>query len=268
MVDSIIHQLVESALHPSDDTPEWIADEGFRVHYFPPIIAKDDGSEHSCWPNKWPLYYLKMHEHERDYLKNFANQPVNEQGDYWTTADIQQLNGRDFFGIRTLLQIDPAVKSSWKSHYTGIVIVTQGSVSGDGEKQCLIRYTRKVKLSPKKLRILVLSLLDQWPEIGLVRVEDNQGGDTWLSVFHDLPVRVATHFADEPKEYRIVRALSHYQRGRVLHEKPMREFEMLLTSYPNIATDDEIDAMTAAVDFFLKTPKVKRRMGMRRLSYV
>jgi hypothetical protein len=262
-IGSIIHQLVESALHPSDDTPEWIVEENFKVHYFAPIIANDDGSERSCWPEKWSLAYLKAHENEREYQKNFANQPVSDDGDFWTQADITYKTD-DMALVKTILEIDPAVTTGIRSHYTGIAIVGYDL----GQHKCLLRYVRRVKLGPKQLRRLVLQLLDAFPEISIVRIESNQGGETWRAVFHDMPVRILLHPECDSKELRNIAMLNHYQRHCVVHEERFREFENQLFAYPKVMWDDDIDAVSAGVEYFLK-PKVKRPTpSIRMTSYV
>jgi hypothetical protein len=266
-VGSIVHQLVESLLHPSDETPTWIKDENFTVHYFPPIVVDDNGERHSCWPAKWPLTYLLAHEHEREYQKNFANQPVNEDGDYWTPADIHYLTDDSNLAlVQTILQLDVATTSGPRSHYTGIAVVACDPFNGEGK--CLLRHVRRVKIGPKHLRRLVLELLDTFPEIGKIRVESNQGGEAWREVFHDMPVRVVLNFETVNKLVRTIALLNHYQRSRVLHERQFMQFETLLFAYPHVMEDDEIDAVSAGVEYFLK-PKVRRqRPSMRTESYV
>ena len=264
---SIVHQLVESLLHPSDETPEWITEENFKVHYFAPILRDDSGEESSCWPSKWPLDYLKAHEHEREYQKNFANQPVNEDGDYWTPADIHYLTEDSNLAlVQTVLQIDVATTAGTRSHFTGLAVVACDPFNGEGK--CLLRHVRRVKIGPKHLRKLVLDLLDTYPEIGKIRVESNQGGEAWLAVFHDMPVTVRLHTESVNKLVRTIALLNHYQRGRVLHERQFMQFETLLFAYPHVMEDDEIDAVSAGVEYFLKPKQRQQRSGRRVESYV
>jgi hypothetical protein len=266
-VGSIVHQLVESKLHPSDETPTWIKDENFTVHYFAPIITDDRGVESSCWPAKWPLDYLKTHEHEREYAKNFANQPVNEDGDYWTPDDITYLTeDSNLAPVQTIMQLDVATTAGTRSHFTGIAVVACDPFNGEGK--CLLRHVRRVKLSPNQLRRLVLQILDTYPEIGRIRVESNQGGEAWLEVFHDMPVPVKLNFETVNKLVRTIALLNHYQRGRVIHENHFRQFETLLFAYPHVLEDDEIDAVSAGVDYFLKLRTKRQRPGMKVEAYV
>jgi phage terminase large subunit-like protein len=254
---SIVHQLVESLLHPSDETPEWIKDENFKVHYFAPILTDEWGNESSCWPAKWPIEYLKAHEHEREFKKNFANQPVNLDGDYWSPEDIRYLTDDDRMApVQTILELDVATTSGAQSHYTGIAVVACDPFNGEGK--CLLLHVRRVKLPPRNLRKLVLELLDAYPEIGKIRVESNQGGEAWFEVFHDMPVRVKLHPESVNKTIRTITLLNHYQRGRVLHERHFRQFEEILLAYPNVMEDDQIDAVAAGVEYFLK-PRIRQQ---------
>ncbi|MBK6874000.1 MAG: hypothetical protein IPG94_22270 [Kineosporiaceae bacterium] len=50
MPGSIVHQLVKAA-RGEPDLPAWIAEEGFRAHYYAPITEAGE----SVWPEKWPL---------------------------------------------------------------------------------------------------------------------------------------------------------------------------------------------------------------------
>jgi hypothetical protein len=286
MPGSIIHQLVESLLHPSEDTPDWIAEENFRVHYFAPILDNEDGTQRSCWPDKWPLSYLLEHEHEREYQKNFLNQPIGDGGDFWGPEDIIYLAGSwEIAGTRTILQIDPAVTAREQSHYTGIAVVTYDPWAGlpdvtyvddivsptlkrTAQGKCLLRYVKRVKLGPRKMRELVLHILELYPDIGKIRVESNQGGDTWYAVLHDMPVKVITHTEADSKKIRHMNMLTHYQRGRVIHEHRFLQFEQLLFAYPNILEDDQIDAASAAIEYFLKSRPKPEKASMRRVSYV
>ena len=164
---SIMHQLVESVLHPNEDTPDWIEDQEINVHYYPPIILKDDGTERSCWPAKWTLEYLKSHEHKQDYKKEFLNQPVNLAGDYWTAEDILYAELDTAFDV---LCIDPGnLTNDPTSHDTGLAVLGFNPEN----HQVVVKYATTIRQPPKKMRETVLWYLDQYPEIGLVRIESN-----------------------------------------------------------------------------------------------
>ncbi len=269
MPGSLVHQLVKTVT-TTEDTPQWITDERFRVHYFRPIVTTDDGRRRSIWPVKWPLEYLEQIEATRSYKKNFLNQPVRMDGDFWTPEDFVY---GDVTATKVLLQIDPAVTDKKTSDYYGVAVVAyqrpmqsnsklEGAAVLAGLHQmrqpaCAVRYARQFKLQPAKLRDLVLQLLEQHPEIGAVRIETNQGGDVWKAILHNLPVRLLVVHESAPKAVRAAQLLNHYQRGRVVHAVPLPDAEQQMTSYPDVLNDDLIDAIGAGVRFFLDRKPIK-----------
>lgn len=248
MPGSIVHQLVETVT-TTKDVPQWITDEKFQVVYIEPILQNEDGSDRSIWPYKWPLDYLHEIKHTRSYKKNFLNQPVRMDGDYWTEDDF--VYGDVPHRTHTLLQIDPATTSKTSSDYYGVAVIAYDSTT----KKCAVLYCRQFKLSPKAMRERAVSICESFPEIGRIRVEANQGGETWHSVFHDMPVKVVIHNEQVPKKVRASHLLNHYQRYRVKHIKPLPELEAQMCAFPNVLNDDMVDAVGAGVSFFLKPQK-------------
>ena len=249
---SIMHQLVESVLHPSDETPGWIKDQQIDVHYYAPILLNDDGTERSGWPAKWPLAYLKEHEHTASFKKEFLNQPISIDGNFWTVDDIRYLDVEVPYAV---LHLDPATTSNSGSHPTGLAIVGFNPITA----QAIVLFATQVKLSPQKLRESVLWYCEQYPEIGLVQIESNQGGETWRSVFHDMPVRVDLTWSSLPKQLRLTRLLNLYQRDRVRHKAPIMRLEQYMTAYTGTDAqaygNDIIDAVEGAVRKFIHAPK-------------
>jgi hypothetical protein len=266
---SIMHQLVESEVHPEDDEAGWIDDQNIEVHYYEPILLNDDGSERSCWPGKWPLEYLKKHEHTKEYKKEFLNQPVSLNGTYWSDEDYIYA---DLPTVRTVLAIDPAVTSHENSHETGLAIVglwhpkaglplpediperLHGMMLSP---KVVVKFATRVKLPPKQLRESVIWYLEQWPEIGAVVVESNQGRDTWTMVFHHLPVRLIQTWSSLPKPVRLTRLLALYQRGCVTHARQIPRLEQQQCAYEGVGSDepDIIDAVEVGARHFLTPAK-------------
>lgn len=269
---SIMHQLVESVLHPdadySDDESDWIADQNIQVHYYAPILLNDDGTERSCWPGKWPLVYLKKHEHTKEYKKEFLNQPVSINGTYWSSEDYTYAY---LPCVRTILAIDPAVTSHENSHDTALAVIglwhpkaglelppdLPESLHGNMlQPKAVVKFATVTKLPPKQLRESVLWYLEQWPEIGEVVVESNQGGDTWKMVFHHLPVRLKLSWSGLPKAVRQTRLLNLYQRGRVVHARAIPRLEQTQCSYDGTEDKDILDGVEIGVRHYLTAPKV------------
>ncbi|QEQ93585.1 terminase [Streptomyces phage Zuko] len=262
MPGSIVHQLVETVT-TTKEVPKWITDENFNVVYLEPILQNEDGTDRSIWPFKWPLEYLNSIKHTTSFKKNFLNQPIRMDGDYWVPEDFQYWECGDD-ATHTLLQIDPATTSKTSSDYYGVAVIEYDpgkSVVENGKrkiirpKRCSVLYCRQFRLSPKLMRAKALEICEAFPQIGRIRVESNQGGEAWLSVFHDMPVKVVIHSEHINKKVRASHLLNHYQRNRVGHAKPLPELEAQMLAFPNVLNDDMVDAVGAGVAFFLKPPK-------------
>ncbi|KPM55751.1 hypothetical protein ACG83_10770 [Frankia sp. R43] len=257
MAGSIIHQLVRTITEPEAELDERLAAERFAVHHFAPIVDRGDGTRRSCWPGKWTLAYLESIEHTRSYAKNFANQPVSLDGDYWGPGDIVYA---DPPLVRALLSIDPATTSKTASHPYGLAVVGLARPAPK-IRRCVVRYAASLRLPPADLRTTVLGVLARHPEVGAVLIETNQGGEAWLEILHDLPVRVITVHQSEPKDFRAARTLNHYQRRcadglpEVVHARRLPAAETEMLAYPRGLTDDVVDATGTGVWFFLDRKK-------------
>lgn len=260
MAGSIIHDLVRQVT--DKEPPAWPAEENIRVHYFPAIVTREDGSEESLWPALWTLAFLISIRHTSSYAKNYANDPRGRDGIYWVQSDFRY--GTLETITRTGLWVDPAVTTKSTSDFTGLAVVSFSPV----ERKCVIREALGVRLAGKELRLRVIRLLEEFPEIQRVFVEVNQGGDLWVNnVFHNLAVRVVAHTVQVSKEVRFARALPSWQRGRVLHAQRLDMLESQATGFPRGQHDDVIDAAVSGVLHFLH-PTAKVRAGVRSESYV
>lgn len=258
---SIVHQLVKSAKGEQlSDDESWIAEQRFIAHHYPAIIENDDGTRRSVWPSKWSLAFLESIEGTRTYAKNYANDPLGADGDYWT-PDLF-LHG-DLPGVsRRVISIDPNVTQKATSDYTGIGVVGWAPSTN----RCRVDFATQVKMQPDKLRDHVLLLIAEY-RVGLLIIEVNQGGDLWLKVFHDMPIRVKVIHQSEPKEVRAADVLHHYELKKVVHAKGLGILEGQMVAFPNAPHDDMVDAVGTAVRFFLSR-KRKQRTGAERQTYI
>ena len=247
MPGSIIHELVKHGR--GVESAEWVREEGFSAHYTPPIVQRDDGTQRSVWPGKWPLDYLRSIEHTRSFAKNYANDPMGADGALWTPDDFRYPGEEGVDPVtHMMLSIDPAVTAKKGSDYTGLAVVSWSA----RHKRCTVHAVAGLKIQPGSLlRERVLALLDEYPQIGLILIEVNQGGDTWEAILHGMPVKVKTVNQSENKFTRAEGVLNHYQRGRVIHARRLVEVEQQMCAFPKAPHDDLVDAVGSAVRRFI-----------------
>lgn len=269
MPGSITHQLVKKAANWVDEENElaWIDDQNFHVHHQMPIEENGDGTRRSFWPDKWSLEDLEKIEHTRSYQKNFLNNPMAVDSDYWSMDDFTY--GDVDFCSSTILSIDGAVTTKKDSDYTGLAVVglspARNTSSGKQPARCVVKYARAVKLKGDPLRSLIMSILESFPEIRGILVETNQGGEMWLDTLHGMPVKIYTIHNLEKKESRAGRLLNLYQMSptRVLHVDKIPRLEEEMINFPKGANDDLVDAVGNAVLKYLrpeKRPKPGRKI--------
>lgn len=271
MAGGLIHQCVKSVTTTEEPAP-WIGEEKFQVHYYEPIIQTESG-ERSIWPAKWPMTYMREVRATRSFKLNFLNQPSSANADYWTEGDFT-------YGVfpvaRKYLSVDGAVTTKRTSDFTGLSVVGYAPARPAKEQRramparCLIEHAEAVKLKGAALRERALQILDAFPDVGAILVESNQGGDLWLEVFHDMPVRVVVFSNSEPKEVRAGRLLNLYQLlpPRVVHAEPLPTLEEQMCSFPNGLNDDLVDSVGNGVLRFLRPPKRQAPPSASRASYM
>lgn len=262
MPGSIMHQHVKAAT--GVEYAEWIVDEKFHGHYIRPIAYNNDGSMRSIWPEKWPLEWLLSFQHTRSFAKNFDNDPMAREGQYWRKEDFQYGEPEKRVAVRWVLSIDPAVTSRKTSDYTGLAIVGKlpelrrrpDNLHPKGQliapAGAVIRYSVQVRLTGQHLKDHVVQLLAEHPYVTTIVVETNQGGDLWKDVFAGIPnVRVVTINSTESKDVRFATALEHWQRHCVWHSQRYATLEEQAVGFPRHAYDDVVDAAVIGVQHLL-----------------
>lgn len=266
MPGSITHQLVKTVLNKDEEPAEWVVTEKFKVHHFKPILQNEDGTERSMWPEKWPMAWLETVRHTRSFAKNYNNDPMAMDGQYWTRDDFT-------YGslpcAKTVLSIDGAVTNKGGSDFTALAVVgATGHPAGHPERKCEVKYGVAVKLLGAALRKKVLEILEMYPEISLILVEGNQGGELWREVLHNMPVKIVIFSNSEPKEVRAGRVHALYQRipTRVVHTARLQAVEENMIGFPKLKHDDLVDAVGNPILKFLK-PVRKQGRSARSVGY-
>lgn len=256
MPGSIVHQLVAVA-RGDQDVQAWIAEESFTPHHHLPIVSDDDGTERSIWPYKWPLEFLKSIRRTRSYAKNFANDPIGNEGGYWTVDDFHHEKLPNI--TRQLISVDPAITTKTSSDPTGLAVLSYapaipsrrdltapGGFTEAVPSRVQVDYAAEVKLVGEGLRAHLIRLCHQFPRVSLIVVEANQAGEHWHAILHHMPVKVTIVYSSAPKEVRAANLLELYQHNppRVVHAQPLPLLEQQMASFPR-GKDDLVDAVGA-----------------------
>ena len=249
MHGSIIHDMVEGK--------DWVRAERFQVHHYKGILTDPaTGEERSMWPQKWPLEFLheERAENPRGFAKNYENRPRGEEGTFWVPAHISRPSPALLAGLSDRIGVvDPAAKSSKKNDETGIAML---SYSGEHER-IVVEDVVGVRLDPATLRVRVhTSVLRH--RIRLLLVDVTNGGDHVLHTLQNLPngAKILPVQLRRSKVDRFTDLHDLYLRRVVLHARQIWALEEQMFSYPNVGTDDLIDAVCLGVEYFMERYKL------------
>lgn len=284
MQGSIVHQIVKYSRGERDEPEDeggnaWVGEEKIRARHWLPIIEDAAGERRSVWPEKWPVAFLEGIEHTRQYAKNYANDPLGAEGDYWQLDDFHDAPAAVLEAVtHEVISVDPAVTSKDSSDATAIANVGWVHPGRAGERrpharECVVYEVEAVRLAPDDIRLRIIRAAERAIERGhavLVIVETNQGGDLWKRILHGLPVRVKTYSSTDPKHVRAADALDHYQRGGVWHARNgrgVRDAEGEMVAFPRAPHDDRVDAVGAGVRYFRSRAKKRVQAGVVSAKY-
>lgn len=259
MQDSIIDQIKRADTDP--DKYQWVFDERLRAHYYPAII-NDNGKERSFWPERWDMDYFNSQRHSRVWQQEMMNVAVSPGAGYWEEHHIKTGVG---IPRKTIVFVDPATTSHAKSDQTGIAVVSIDDV--DGSPKVVLRECIGVRETSGELAIRVTDLVQDY-EADAVVVESNQGGNLWNDTFADVGVPLHLTHSTKKKEYRIARAFSHYEKGRVLHAEHLPQLEEQQIAYPAVRNDDIVDAASTGILYILGEVGNKGKTKTKQMSYV
>lgn len=254
MPGSLVDQAVQSVT-TDEPAPPWLDEDNWRVHYSAPILTDAAGTETSVWPEKWPIEFLDSIRATRGYAKNYANRPVSADGDYWQPADIHVVSPPDGFSL-SILSIDPAVTTKTTSDYTAIALLGWHRDT----RKVYVRQVWHVRLAGAELKRYVADILALYPDVSMMLVETNQGGEAWRSILGGLPVRYLEVHQSLKKEFRAGVLLAGYQRGLVEHTGQFPILTEELLSFPKGVHDDLVDAVGTGY-IWLNDPMGERQKG-------
>jgi len=95
--------------------------EANRVQYHPAIAANEDGTESVSGPEEFDIDRLQSIRHTRALALNFMNEPVAQDGVYWSSETYRC--GEPESVSRVMISIDPAVTTKRSSDFTGTAVV-------------------------------------------------------------------------------------------------------------------------------------------------
>lgn len=272
MPGSLVHDVVRAVKEPQREQ-SWVHKLKMRPHYYPALITDiTTGLRRSIWPEKWSVQWL-LDLDEVSFFKSYQNDPMSYDGGYWSTKDITHWSidpdtGEPVnFGItHEILSIDPAVTDKKKSDYTGVAVIGWNHFA----KKSIVRDCWQIKVSPgQEMNAFAERVIAQYPAIGLILVESNQGGQVWVDVFRGLGVRVRVKSNSENKSVRAMRLLKYYQQRRVVHEKRLSDLETQMIGFPKLPHDDMVDAVGNGVDHFITNGATRiRKARLTSRSYV
>jgi phage terminase large subunit-like protein len=243
MRDDLIHPIVHAALG-RPGAPSWVAQERFEPHYYPAL--QPDGS--SLWPQRWSVAELEAMRaaDPLGFSLNYQNDPTDTTGATWWTPEIFRRD-ETFPTVQRVIHIDGATTKRKKSDLTVLAMVGRDA---SGLRACVERVDWG-RWDIMETRAKVHEFCQPLRIKPSVRIEGNQGGDTWLDSLAPWPVGVEAEvvYTQIPKDMRIKRGHEHYRRRAVVHAWEMPELEAELCAWPNGRHDDVADAVAGALQW-------------------
>lgn len=264
----MIHQLKKAA-EINAEPAKWITGLNVQPHYYSPFIKTNEGELRSCWQDRWSLnYLLNAQENDPSFAAAFLNEPVPENGSYWSKSHFvyQQLETP---GNHRILSIDPAVTTNNKSDFTAMAVVKYANSLDMFE----VMDVQQVKMQGQNLRNKILALVGLY-NITEIIIETNQGGDLYtndMGILYDIPgvkIRKVHYGNGESKETRAEWALVEYQKGKVVHSKSMNDLEVQMMAFPQSPKDDMVDSLTTVIYQIRKSQKANARQGSMKATSV
>lgn len=248
MPGSIADDLIHSC-DDSEESADWIKEEGFICYWMKPLVDRSDGSRRSMWRQRWTVEQLESWEGDRAYSKNFMNHPLSADSGDWFQYNyfvVEKLPSVS----RRIISIDPGVSTKATSDPSGVAVI---SFSFAARKAC-VDECMAVKLKSTGMQKLILELLEKYPDVTDILYETNQGGENLMeATLPDVPINVVSIFQTNSKMERAELLLTRYRRGHIVHAKKFGSYEAELMSLPHPGNSPNMtDSVGTAIEWLAK----------------
>lgn len=243
MHDSLTHDFVHHA-KKRPGKGEWVGRQRFTVHHYPALDRKG----RSLWPQTWSaddLAAIRAAD-EHEYALNYECDPTPPKDQtYWTEGQFQ-FDSRFPVAAR-FLHIDVAVTTRETSDFTVMALIAVDA----SQRRALVERVEWGHMTVPQMRELVWDICDPLEVKPDVRVESNQGGDTWNDSLAPWPVGVSYECksSQHNKITRIRQGHRHFVRRAVWLPWPMPELQQeLIGWHPRAKRDDIPDAISGGLE--------------------
>lgn len=223
-------------------------------------VVTEEKAERALWPERFPLEELKRKERlsPHDFASLYQQEPFIKGGNlikssWWRTIP-PEINLDNPEMSQIIIAVDTAFKKTEQADYSVAVIAGLDSI-GDIHILDLVR----ARMDYPELRSRLIHLNNRWRGRGLrgMYVEDKASG---MSIIQDLRkvggIAVLPYKVVGDKVSRLQSVLPLIQGGRVhlpASAPWLDTFSEEAQAFPNSTHDDQIDALTMALDVLSKT---------------
>tara|TARA_B100000214_G_C23969632_1_gene629445 strand:- start:846 stop:2474 length:1629 start_codon:yes stop_codon:yes gene_type:complete len=246
-----------SRRHLAEDDPRWVDSKTFQnLSHKKRYIHEEE--EESLWEERFPLEDLKRRErlNPREFASLYQQQPYIEGGNLikteWWQKYPKDLSPENFMTL--VIGVDTAFKKTESADYS-VAVVAGVDRNGDIYIVDIIRG----KYDFPELKARMIRLNNQWRGKGLrgLYIEDKASGQSLIQELkRESGISVIPYKVNNDKVARVNSILPLIEGGRVYIPEEsswLDEFIDESISFPNGNHDDQVDALTIAVDVLSRT---------------
>lgn len=257
-----IEIIILTRWHPDDiagrlmETDEWKNNEWMHVVY-PALTTDKSGEQLALWPERFPVEdLLKLKKlNEREFTSLFQQSPYVEGGNLIKSTWFHYFAEREQSYESIILAADTAFKANTRSDYS---VIMAAGITRTGDIHILDIYRDRLEY-PQLKRALQTQYL-RWRGKGLrgIYIEDKASGQSILQELRMAGLPVLAWGAKGFGNDKVARANSCtplIEGGRVWLQagaKWLEDFMTEVVAFPAVKHDDQVDAMTMAIDILSK----------------